>query len=274
MFTLVLSNSEELNRIDLYISDTFGLNNIEIKKYDDRITFIFEDFDKSCNEFSLWLSSLIINLYERKFIKKIIKKNYFYFDPEEQEQISDISSSIIDENSQSKKDLVFISVYDYIKSNSQMILEGFIIFRLKDYLEVLDYLVDLSVNSFIINREYDKFITLLRDYIKQEPSKIDIIHLVYLNQEAILLDKNKSQIPIDDNILDAKYLSDISFSNNDYVLNTILNLVPNKLYVHILNEEDEFLTTLKKIFQDKITLCYNCEICNFYRDNISNRTKK
>ena len=154
-----------------------------------------------------------------------------------------------------------------------MILEGFIIFRLKDYLEVLDYLVDLSVNSFIINREYNKFIVLLKDYINNEPSKIDILHLVYLNQEAILLDKNKTIIPVNDNILDAKYLSDITFSNNDYILNTILNLVPNKLYVHILNEEDEFLTTLKKIFQKRIKICYNCEICNFYRDTISNNTQ-
>ena len=55
-----------------------------------------------------------------------------------------------------------------------MILSGFINFRLKDYIEVLEYLVDLSVNNFIINREYDKFISLLRDYINSEPSKIDV----------------------------------------------------------------------------------------------------
>ena len=273
MFTLIPDSSDELNKIDSYISDTFDLSNIEIKKYDDKITFIFDNFNKSCNSFSLWLSELIINLYEKKLLRKIIRKNYFYFESYEQEQISDISASIIDENSKSKKDLVFLSVYDYVKNNSKMILSGFITFRLKDYLEVLDYLVDLSVNSFIINREYDKFIELLRDYIKKEPAKIDIIHLVYLNQEAILLDKNKTPIPVDDDILDAKYLSDISFSNNDYVLNTILNLVPNKLYVHILDEEDEFLTTLKKIFQDKIIICYECEICNFYRDNVLNRQK-
>lgn len=273
MFTLVLNNSDELKEIDLYISETFELSTIEIKKYDDKITFIFNNFENSCNSFSLWLSNLIIDLYEKKIIKKIIKKNYFYFEPDEQEKISNISTSIIDENSQSKKDLVFLSVFDYVKHNTQMILEGFIIFRLKDYLEVLDYLVDLSVNSFIINREYNKFIVLLKDYINNEPSKIDILHLVYLNQEAILLDKNKTIIPVNDNILDAKYLSDITFSNNDYILNTILNLVPNKLYVHILNEEDEFLTTLKKIFQKRIKICYNCEICNFYRDTISNNTQ-
>ena len=106
---------------------------------------------------------------------------------------------------------------------------------------------------------------MLCDYINSEPSKIDIIHLVYVDKEAILLDKHKNSIPIDENILDAKYLSDISFSNNDYVLNTLLNILPNKLYVHVQGKEDEFLTTLKRIFSNKIILCHGCDICNFYK---------
>ena len=66
MFTLVLNNSDELKEIDLYISETFELSTIEIKKYDDKITFIFNNFENSCNSFSLWLSNLIIDLYEKK----------------------------------------------------------------------------------------------------------------------------------------------------------------------------------------------------------------
>ena len=236
---------------------------MKFKEGKNKIVFTFDA--SSIQNFSLFISNLIITIYERVLIKKIIKKNYFYFSDYEQLQISNISSSIIDDNSQSKDDLVFISVYDYIKNNPSMILSGFINFRLKDYIEVLEYLVDLSVNNFIINREYDKFITLLRDYINSEPSKIDVINLVYLNQEAILLDKNKNIIPIDNNIVDSKYLSDISFSTNDYVLNTVLNLLPNKLYVHVLSQEDEFLKTLKNIFSNKISICYDCEICNFYK---------
>ena len=263
MFTLFLENSKEYNEVCSYISKNFNLQDVKFKGGKNKIVFTFDA--SSIQNFSLFISNLIITIYERILIKKIIKKNYFYFSDYEQLQISNISSSIIDDNSQSKDDLVFISVYDYIKNNPSMILSGFINFRLNDYIEVLEYLVDLSVNNFIINREYDKFITLLRDYINSEPSKIDVINLVYLNQEAILLDKNKNIIPIDNNIVDSKYLSDISFSTNDYVLNTVLNLLPNKLYVHVLSQEDEFLKTLKNIFSNKISICYDCEICNFYK---------
>lgn len=271
MFTLFFETAKEYKDVCSYISKNFKFQDSTFKEEKNKVIFNFNS--SNIKEISLFISNLIINIYEKRIIKKLIKKNYFYFSDYEQLQISNISSSIIDENSQSKDDLVFISVYDYIKNNSSMVLSGFINFRLKDYIEVLEYLVDLSVNNFIINREYDKFITLLRDYINTEPSKIDIINLVYLNQEAILLDKNKNIIPIDNNIINTKYLSDITFSNNDYVLNTILNLLPNKLHVHVLSQEDEFLKTLKKIFDTKVSICYDCEICNFYKSAFSDSQK-
>lgn len=265
MFTIFLKNSKESDEVYSYVLNNFNLPEATFKKNKNQIIFNFKSYNASHQNFAINLSNLIIDLYELKIIKKIIKRNYFYFDELEQVQISNISSSIVDENSQSKKDLVYLSINEYIQDNTSMILDGFIRFRLKDYIEVLEYLVDLSVNNFIINREYDKFITLLCDYINSEPSKIDIVHLIYIDKEAILLDKYKNPIPIDENILDAKYLSDISFSNNDYVLNTLLNLLPNKLYVHVQGKEDEFLTTLKRIFNNKIILCHDCDICSFYK---------
>ena len=47
-------------------------------------------------------------------------------------------------------------------------------------------------------------------------------------------------IDIDKNSLNAKYLSDVSFSNNDYVLNTLLNLLPKKIYLQKLSNVLEF----------------------------------
>ena len=50
-----------------------------------------------------------------------------------------------------------------------------------------------------------------------------------------------------------KYLSDISFSSNDYVLNALLTILPNKIFVHLGNySPDEFINTLMLIFEDKI----------------------
>ncbi len=265
MFTLILENSKIANLVYSFILDNFNTLNLSLKIENTKIIFNFNG-NIPYKDFSLFIVNLIINFYEEKIIKKILNKNYFYFTDDELQTILDTCNSILaEEDSKHKLDLIYLSVFDYVSNNSLMDLSGFIQFRLKDYIEILDYLVDLSVNNFIINREYLKFIELLQDYISSSEPKIDIVHLIYLNKESILLDGENNVIPVNEHILDAKYLSDISFSSNDYSLNTLLNLLPEKLCIHILDKEDEFINTIKKIFKARVSICYNCDICNFYK---------
>lgn len=109
---------------------------------------------------------------------------------------------------------------------------------------------------------------MLKLYVSLTPTKIQLVHLVYLGQESVLLDKDKNIIPMDDENLNAKYLSDISFSSNDYALNTLLNLTPKKLIIHLMDgKEDEFIQTLKLIFEKRFEVCSSCDLCRLYKIN-------
>ena len=146
-----------------------------------------------------------------------------------------------------------------------MILEGFVHFRLPDYEETLEEIVDFAVNQFIIEKEYTEFINLLKVYIDSKEPQTKLVHLIYTNGESILLDENKNVIVLDDYIFNAQYLSDISFSSNDFALNTLLTLLPKKIEVHLISLEDEFIHTLKLIFSNRISICTDCNICKTYR---------
>ena len=81
-----------------------------------------------------------------------------------------------------------------------------------------------------------------------------------------MLDENKNIIKIEDDLLNSKYLSDITFSSNDYTLNTLLNLVPKKIHIHLVDENiDEFINTIKLIFEERVDFCNDCEICKIYQ---------
>ena len=43
-----------------------------------------------------------------------------------------------------------------------MILDGFVTFRIKEYIEKIDELVDEGVNKYIVEKEYAEFISLLK----------------------------------------------------------------------------------------------------------------
>ena len=103
-------------------------------------------------------------------------------------------------------------------------------------------------------------------YINSHPTGFDTVHLIYSSSESILLDIKQNVIISTDNILKAKFLSDISFSSNDYTLNTLLNLLPKKIHIHLANNHiDEFINTLKLIFENRIQICTECDICKSYK---------
>lgn len=131
-------------------------------------------------------------------------------------------------------------------------------FRIKKYLEILDEISSEAVNNFIIEKEYLEFISLLKLYINTQSSTCNVVHIIYSNEESILLDQNKNKIDIQTELFSAKYLSDISFSSNDYTLNSLLTLLPKEIYIHLTdNYIDEFINTLQLIFEKRVHICMN-----------------
>lgn len=222
------------------------------------------------HEISCILSCLIIDELEEAILKNLLLKHYFYFDSSERKKILALCFDIFSDdfaNQFDKKYNCLIDIFsEYLKDNKTLILNGFINFRLKEYIKILEQVLDEAVNSFVIEKEYLEFISLLKVYINSQNSTCDTIHLIYNNENSILLDSNKNIINIYDDTFKTKYLSDISFSSNDYALNTLLNMVPKKIYIHLINNfVDEFISTLGLIFENRIEICTDCNICNLYK---------
>lgn len=225
------------------------------------------------NEFLNLIASLISDcillFFEPLLIKRCINLNYFYFDDFEKKLIEKNCYSFIqtdeDNTLKYRKEEIWINVLNYLLENKSILLDGFVNFRLNNYLDTINDIVDYSVNKYIVEKEYTEFINLLKIYIDSKQSEADLVHLVYTNGESILLDSNRNIISLSDNIFNAKYLSDISFSSNDYALNALLTLLPKRIELHVIGYEDEFINTLKLIFGNKIFICKDCNICRTYK---------
>ena len=167
-------------------------------------------------------------------IKKIINFDYFYFEEYEKKIIIQNCCEIIES-----------SEYEQISKEKEYIHE--------------------AVLQYIIEKEYNEFISLLRMYINSKKSNIKNLHLIYGKSELTILDENKNIVPLCKEIYNAKFLSDIIFSENDYALNTLLTLLPQRIEIHLLDSEDEFIKTVKLIFEDRVYICRECNICRTYK---------
>ncbi len=260
--------NDKLSKLDL---DSLVFNSYKFKIYKNTILHTkTENLDVFYDKVSAILTEAIIKFYQKKLLKRILDYNYFYFNSLEKKEIIQIAENFIESDIITEEDnffAIYSAVLEYIKTNKALVLEGFVNFRLANYMKNLDYTIDIAVNKFITDKEYIEFVNMLKLYITLTPPKASLIHLVYFGGESILLDKDKKIIPLDDDSFNMKYLSDISFSSNDYALNALLSMPPRKLIIHLMDKSsnDEFINTLKLIFENKYEICSSCELCRLYK---------
>ena len=216
------------------------------------------------------LTQLILKYYEKDIILNQINLNYFYFHSYEKKQIFENVLALLADsaNEKKRKHSINNAVFKQLKKSRSFYLQAFISFGLNMYMQFLNTQIDMAVNKFLIDKEYVEFVNILKLYIKSEVtnSQVEHLHLLYQNKTSTLFDDEKNKIDCNENLKKAKYISDISFSSNDYALNTLLNLVPKKITVHLVEGYcDEFIHTLQLIFQEQLEICQECDICSLYR---------
>lgn len=231
---------------------------------------------KFYNYISNYITKAIIKFYEENLIYRNISFNYFYFNSYEKKKILENALNLINENENSilRYDYINNEIFKTIINKHSIYLQGFINFNLSNYNEFLNNQIDISVNKFLIDKEYLEFVNILKLYIKSEAenSKTEHLHLIYQNKISIITDDDQNIISYNDNITKAKYVSDISFSSNDLALNTLLNIIPKSITIHLVDGyTDEFINTLKLIFGEKAKICEDCDICAIYKKKQKNK---
>ena len=98
------------------------------------------------------IKGYIEEFYESKIIKRIINKNYFYLNYIERDYIYEITKKVLelpDSKIGNINRKLKNNIINYIKNNKKIYIDGFIEFRLQEYKEILEKLVEVSVYSFL-----------------------------------------------------------------------------------------------------------------------------
>ena len=111
-----------------------------------------EYIDEFYETMAVVIKKCIENFYEEEFLKKFLDRNYFYLSKIERNYILEISQKVLelpDEKIGYKNDILKNIIKEYIKENKKVLIEGFVNFRIKEYKELLDKIVEVSVFSYL-----------------------------------------------------------------------------------------------------------------------------
>lgn len=206
------------------------------------------------------ITDLILSIMKEQLLKDYIVKEYGENYKEEQGYIYKYSLEKFNKKEPFIQRSVYSKVYNYILNNDYINIEGFVKFRMKELVKYLSDVVDVALEEYLIKKDQDEFISVLKYFIEIQEEKIDLIK-VHINKDDtfLLYDKNNNKI---DNIADEEIINMIIQENlnyEDFLISTLLTLCPKKIeIIDNLNSKSskEITDTIKSIFGERVCYIY------------------
>ena len=232
---------------------------IEFDPADD--TFILEQYVNVVAEY-------IIDRYETRLLRRILETTYQELSPIEKREILKSIETCSDDPEigyNARKQAVFLSVYDYLRENKTMFLDGFVAFRLKSYESLLARLAERLVESYIAGKEYEEFVGLLKYFVNVQAPRPEGVHIFVCAKGGYrILDKEKNDITarcFADFLEGEVLLTEEAY--DDLLISVLITLAPQKIFIHQKENirNHELFTTISRVFDGQMVYCDGCPLC-------------
>lgn len=251
-----------INRMHRVTSEGYSikLKDIENKGF---CSVEMDENGKSLDIFCELLSDIIIENLQIRFLIELLRQNYFFLQEKAQCELliktlkqlwygkTDIKTNI----TLCKLD-VSERLRQYFLENEEkeLVLEGFMRFRMKDYLEKWEVLLKKNVDEYVMEKEYKEFIGILRYFVLlKEPREITI-HLHYSEIGGYELSDSQSNKIAEEAYGNSKTALKNKMTREDVVLSALINISPEKIIIHNSKQiaEKRLLMTIKNVFLDRV----------------------
>lgn len=243
--------------------------------------------DRVFENLKLFMANIILNVVIDTFFKKevntFLSDTYFFLKYDEISEIKEKSLNILKNNKKivdessiyylNRKNEIIKKIEGCIDENREFNLDGFVRFRMNDFKEDIEEIIDKVVEEYMAQKEYDEFIKLLKYFVEIQESKINVVNII-VDKSGDYLIKDENGYDIKDELFkdidDSKYSDSTSFE--DMLISGLITNVPQKVIIHCQEncKNHEFIETLKNVFEDRISFCNDCSICNKIKEGVKN----
>lgn len=263
-----IKHNLEIKGVKLGISES-----IENKTHFVKIFCSNDNFNsKMEHNFNLYLSMLLYKFMSKEFYdKKLIEflnENYFFLKGEEIKDLKKIchdsflcEGKIKDQNEVyyiNRKNSITRKILQCVAENDLINMEGFIIFRIREMENDFQGIVDKVVEKYMVDKEYDEFINLLKYFVDIQESKIEEVNIFPKSNGKYLI-KDKSGNDIRDELI--KELKNTKYNNasneEDIIISGLITLAPQSIVIHNIDnfKKRELIDTIGNVFVDKVKFC-------------------
>jgi putative sporulation protein YtxC len=214
------------------------------------------------NEIKELFYDFIIKTKCNDWFCKIITERFFYSDEEEIKQILEIIHSILEGErtdlaafvkDSEEKNILKQAIHHVLKRDIVFSFDSFVKFRLRGFLTQLEKYVELSIDEYKMEQEYQTFIQTLREFVSTRSSLVHALHIL-IDEEVMFFNEQFVEIkkPELTKMIDRKLL----FNHPVYVDSTtiapLLSVAPKTIYLYAKDPDQPLIRTIRNIFEERV----------------------
>ncbi|NOJ70274.1 putative sporulation protein YtxC [Paenibacillus alvei] len=217
------------------------------------------------------VAEFILSHKERLLLASLIEKDSKYNEVERR-KIEDYCQQLLNggdesESSESRrrrKGKLTRALRRYLEDHTDLNVEGFIQFRLRHYLSELREVVDYAIDEYVLERQYQEFIGLLKYFVFIQETKIPLAHLMHKGgHEFTLLDEDLQPLE-PKHVMNGMVVEmiDYDMEMEDMIVSTLINVSPQNIIIHTREPDSQVIKTIQQIFESRVHVCVLCNSCH------------
>ncbi|MGI6124060.1 MAG: sporulation protein YtxC [Acetivibrionales bacterium] len=217
------------------------------------------------NHLSDMLAEYILKSYEKKILEKIIARICEKLTKGDRDEIYriacirlythydvDICNLI-----ESRRKMISAKIAEYLRSTDRLTLEGFVTFRLGDYVKYLETEVERSIRQFFIERQYEEYINLLTTYVRMQVPRVPELH-VFVQKDGSYKVEGTKPFEIPEDVINGFGIpsGEPVIEDDDFMIGFLLTCAPVRIFIHnaTLFKNKELLNTIRIVFAECVLL--------------------
>src|SRR5690606_34593044 len=147
------------------------------------------------------------------------------------------------------------AVVDLLEYKGAVLFESFLRFRLKKYFERIREYLNIAIDEYKMEQDYQMFVNMLRDYLKKRSTKQNVVH-VLLEKPILFFNEKLNEMGKDEikDFMDRRLLSNHPVYVDSSVIAPLLSMAPIKIFLYTDEEDQPLIRTLSNIFEERLSI--------------------
>lgn len=228
--------------------------------------FIKDEEEKS--QLASAVAKYIVNEREPELIRVMLKKESLAQEEDDFLKLYNFCMNLLvdtAENKRSRKvriEKIATACMDYFNQHRLLHVEGFISFWLKEYTQLLQDTMQYAIEEYLLDRQYEEFISLLQYFVYFQEPLTPVLHLVHdHDSEFNILNEQFNEVNVNYVQGIVARIADQELEMEDAIVSTLITLSPARIVLHTMEPEAVIITTIKRIFGERVEICTGCTTC-------------